>query len=49
MGFVACRDFKRNVAKEYPKNWNKYSVMKNKYRVAFLYKNKQVTDGEVNV
>ena len=27
--FVACRDFKRTVAKEYPKNWTKYVVMKN--------------------
>ena len=35
--FVACRDFKRTVAKEYPINWTKYVVMKNKYRVAHLY------------
>jgi hypothetical protein len=35
--FVACRDFKRAVAKEYPKNWTKYVVMKNKFRVAHLY------------
>ena len=35
--FVACRDFKRTVAKEYPANWTKYVVMKNKYRVAHLY------------
>jgi|TARA_R110000796_G_scaffold99977_2_gene208441 hypothetical protein len=35
--FVACREFKRSVAKEYPNNWTKYVVMKNKYRVAHLY------------
>ena len=35
--FVACRDFKRTVAKEYPKSWTKYVVMKNKYKVAHLY------------
>ena len=35
--FVACRDFKRKVAKEYPLSWTKYVVMKNKYKVAHLY------------
>ena len=35
--FVACRDFKRAVAKEYPKKWTQYVIMKNKYRVAHLY------------
>ena len=35
--FIACRDFKRTVAKEYPKGWTKYVVMKNKYKVAYLY------------
>ena len=35
--FVACREFKRAVAKTYPLNWTKYVVMKNKYRVAHLY------------
>ena len=35
--FVACRDFKRTVAKTYPINWTKYVVMKNKYKVAHLY------------
>jgi hypothetical protein len=34
---VACREFKRSVAKTYPENWTKYVVMKNKYRVAHLY------------
>ena len=37
--FVACREFKRAVAKEYPENWTKYVTMKNKYRVAHLYDN----------
>jgi hypothetical protein len=35
--FVACREFKRKVAKEYPLSWTKYVVMKNKYKVAHLY------------
>jgi hypothetical protein len=35
--FTACRKFKRAVAQSYPKNWTKYVVMKNKYRVAHLY------------
>ena len=48
-GFVACRDFKRSVAHEYPKNWNRYPVMKNKYRVAFLYKDKQVAENKLDV
>ena len=48
-GFVACRDFKRSVAKNYPENWNKYPIMKNKYRVAFLYKDKQTTNNKIDV
>ena len=36
--FVAIRQFKRAVAKLYPKNWKKYIVMKNKLRVADMYK-----------
>jgi len=35
--FKACRKFKRSVAKAYPDNWNKYRVMKNKYRIAHLF------------
>ena len=35
--FIACREFKRSVAKYYPKKWTQYVVMKNKYRVAHLY------------
>ena len=46
-GFVACREFKRNVAKEYPKNWTKYSVMKDKYRVAYLYEPKENINKEL--
>lgn len=38
--FQAVRDFKRTVAKEYPKNWTKYVFMQNKYRVAHLYSKK---------
>ncbi len=48
-GFVACRDFKRSVAKNYPENWNKYPIMKNKYRVAFLYKDRQTTKNKIDV
>tara|TARA_R100000908_G_C3728473_1_gene128654 strand:+ start:299 stop:823 length:525 start_codon:yes stop_codon:yes gene_type:complete len=36
--FKAVRQFKRNVAKTYPKQWNKYIVMENKKRVADMYK-----------
>ena len=39
--FEAIRDFKRSVAKEYPKDWQKYIMMKNKYKVAHLY-NKEI-------
>ena len=39
--FIAIRQFKRAVAKIYPKNWKKYVVMKGKMRVADMYKNKK--------
>ena len=39
--FTAVRQFKRSVAQEYPKQWNKYIVMENKKRVAEMYKNKK--------
>lgn len=42
--FEGVRDFKRTVAKEYPKNWTKYIYMKNKYRVAHLYAKNAQTD-----
>ena len=35
--FTACRDFKRSVAKEYPKNWTKYVKMQSKMKVSHLY------------
>jgi len=35
--FTACRDFKRSVAKEYPKNWSKYVKMQSKMKVSHLY------------
>tara|TARA_R100001463_G_scaffold14539_3_gene38184 strand:- start:6418 stop:6936 length:519 start_codon:yes stop_codon:yes gene_type:complete len=38
--FKAIRQFKRSVAKNYPKKWTKYIVMGNKKRVAEMYKNK---------
>jgi len=36
--FEACREFKRSVASEYPKDWTKYMVVQNKYQIAHLYK-----------
>jgi hypothetical protein len=36
--FKAVRQFKRAVAKTYPKQWPKYIVMENKQRVADMYK-----------
>jgi len=36
--FQAHRDFKRTVAKVYPKQWNKYIYMNNKNKVCHLYK-----------
>tara|TARA_Y100001937_G_C7134694_1_gene339339 strand:+ start:753 stop:1274 length:522 start_codon:yes stop_codon:yes gene_type:complete len=39
--FTAVRQFKRSVAQEYPKQWNKYIIMENKKRVAEMYKNKK--------
>ena len=36
--FTAVRQFKRSVAKEYPKRWTKYIKMENKKRVADMYK-----------
>jgi|TARA_R100000951_G_scaffold86733_1_gene74451 hypothetical protein len=35
--FTASREFKRAVAKSYPENWNKYRVMKDKYKIAHLF------------
>lgn len=35
--FVACRDFKRSVAKSYPENWNMYVVVENKERIREAY------------
>lgn len=44
--FIACREFKRNVAKTYPENWNMYVVVdpRTKIRLAYskvLYKDKK--------
>ena len=36
--FTAVRQFKRSVAKTYPKQWSKYIVMESKQRVADIYK-----------
>ena len=35
--FVACRDFKRLVAKSYPENWNMYRVVENNKKIKKLY------------
>jgi len=39
--FTAIRQFKRAVAKYYPKNWKKFVTMKTKIRVTDMYKNKK--------
>ena len=36
--FIAVRQFKRAVAKSYPKKWRKYITMVNKKKVAHMYK-----------
>jgi|TARA_R110001592_G_scaffold54388_6_gene166408 hypothetical protein len=38
--FTAVRQFKKAVAKSYPKKWSKYIRMENKKRVADMYKKK---------
>jgi hypothetical protein len=40
-GFTATREFKRTVAKQYPKRWTRYIKMKSRFRVASLYKNRK--------
>jgi len=35
--FVACREFKRNVAKTYPENWNMYVVVDPKTKIRLAY------------
>lgn len=35
--FVASREFKRSVAREYPKNWTKYIKMQSKIKISHLY------------
>ena len=35
--FEAHRDFKRTVAKEYPKNWTMYLQIENKSNLSYLY------------
>ena len=39
--FIAIRQFKRAVAKTYPKQWKKYVRMQSKIRVADIVKNKK--------
>ena len=49
--FVACREFKRNVAKSYPENWNMYLAVEAKQQARLAYskhvykdiKNKETT------
>ena len=49
--FVACREFKRNVAKTYPENWNMYLAVEAKQQARLAYskhvykdiKNKETT------
>ena len=44
--FTAVRKFKRAVSKEYPEQWTKYIVMKNKLRVTDLYKKESILNKE---
>lgn len=37
--FVACRDFKRTVAKTYPENWNMYVVVDPNAKIRTTYQN----------
>lgn len=43
-GFTALRDFKRNVAKTYPKEWKKYVVVDNFIKVSKLFRSYIVKD-----
>lgn len=36
-GFIACREFKRSVAKIYPENWNMYTVVEPTKKLKKLY------------
>lgn len=36
-GFTACREFKRNVAKAYPENWNMYLAVEPKAKIKLAY------------
>jgi hypothetical protein len=42
--FVACRDFKRTVAKTYPENWNIYVVVENKEQLKLTYNREMFKD-----
>jgi len=51
-GFIGVRDFKRNVAKTYPKEWKKYIQVDNMIRVSRLfrvqkYKQKKLAEGQM--
>tara|TARA_R110002020_G_C15992857_1_gene749475 strand:+ start:140 stop:721 length:582 start_codon:yes stop_codon:yes gene_type:complete len=53
-GFVACRKFKRNVAKTYPENWNMYIVVDpiKKLRMSYakeMYKNVRLKQDQKNL
>ena len=42
--FVACRDFKRSVAKSYPENWNIYVVVQNGKQIQLTYNKEMYKD-----
>lgn len=42
--FVACRDFKRAVAKAYPENWNMYIVADPKRQARLIYSKSEYKD-----
>ena len=42
--FVACRDFKRLVAKTYPENWNMYVIVDSNKKTKSLYRKKYMEE-----
>jgi hypothetical protein len=41
-GFTAVRDFKRTVAKTYPKEWKKYLIIDNLFRISKLFRRQKI-------
>ncbi len=43
-GFIGLRDFKRSVAKTYPKEWKKYLVVDNMVRISRIFRKQKYMD-----